>query len=241
MLGLITLDNGEDHTKPNTFGPRGLLSLNDAIDAALADDEIVAHRRHRQAVHPGGRRRPDLDRRRRAGRGPGRGRARPRGVPQAPGRRQAVVRVRQRPGARRRPRGRPALHLPDRHGQRARARPARGHARADPRLGRRLPRPEPGRRRQGGHPDRREPAQPGQDARRPGGVRLRARRRLLLRRRLPRAVAALGGRRPHRSGHRRAARDRPGRGLGRRPSPAASRSRWRRPAVPARRRRRRSS
>ncbi|MET1058857.1 MAG: 3-hydroxyacyl-CoA dehydrogenase NAD-binding domain-containing protein, partial [Nocardioides sp.] len=42
VLGLITLDNGEDHTKPNTFGPRGLLSLNAAIDAALADDEIIA-------------------------------------------------------------------------------------------------------------------------------------------------------------------------------------------------------
>ncbi|HYQ33802.1 MAG TPA: 3-hydroxyacyl-CoA dehydrogenase NAD-binding domain-containing protein, partial [Lapillicoccus sp.] len=41
-LGLITLDNGEDHTKPNTFGPRGLISLNTAIDAALADDEVVA-------------------------------------------------------------------------------------------------------------------------------------------------------------------------------------------------------
>ena len=41
-MGLITLDNGEDHTKPNTFGPRGLISLNTAIDAALADDEIVA-------------------------------------------------------------------------------------------------------------------------------------------------------------------------------------------------------
>ena len=40
--GLITLDNGEDHTKPNTFGPRGLLSLNAAIDAALADDEVTA-------------------------------------------------------------------------------------------------------------------------------------------------------------------------------------------------------
>ncbi|MGZ4454598.1 MAG: 3-hydroxyacyl-CoA dehydrogenase NAD-binding domain-containing protein [Nocardioides sp.] len=42
VLGLITLDNGEDHTKPNTFGPRGLISLNTAIDAALADDEVVA-------------------------------------------------------------------------------------------------------------------------------------------------------------------------------------------------------
>ena len=41
-MGLITLDNGEDHTKPNTFGPRGLISLNTAIDAALADDEITA-------------------------------------------------------------------------------------------------------------------------------------------------------------------------------------------------------
>ena len=42
VLGLITLDNGEDHTKPNTFGPGGLLSLNDAIDAALADAEVDA-------------------------------------------------------------------------------------------------------------------------------------------------------------------------------------------------------
>ncbi|MBZ5738741.1 3-hydroxyacyl-CoA dehydrogenase NAD-binding domain-containing protein [Nocardioides mangrovi] len=42
VLGLITLDNGEDHTKPNTFGPRSLLALDEAIDAALADDEITA-------------------------------------------------------------------------------------------------------------------------------------------------------------------------------------------------------
>jgi 3-hydroxyacyl-CoA dehydrogenase/enoyl-CoA hydratase/carnithine racemase len=42
VLGLITLDNGEDHTKPNTFGPRSLIALNEAIDAALADDEISA-------------------------------------------------------------------------------------------------------------------------------------------------------------------------------------------------------
>ena len=33
---LITLDNGRDHTKPNTFGPGGLASLDAAIDAALA-------------------------------------------------------------------------------------------------------------------------------------------------------------------------------------------------------------
>ncbi len=41
-LTLITLDNGHDHTKPNTFGPKGLASLNAAIDDALARDEVVA-------------------------------------------------------------------------------------------------------------------------------------------------------------------------------------------------------
>jgi 3-hydroxyacyl-CoA dehydrogenase/enoyl-CoA hydratase/carnithine racemase len=35
-LALITLDNGHDHTKPNTFGPQGLLSLNAALDAVAA-------------------------------------------------------------------------------------------------------------------------------------------------------------------------------------------------------------
>jgi len=33
---LITLDNGLDHTKPNTLGPGGLAALGQAIDAALA-------------------------------------------------------------------------------------------------------------------------------------------------------------------------------------------------------------
>ena len=36
MLALITLDNGHDHTRPNTFGPQGLLSLNAALDAVAA-------------------------------------------------------------------------------------------------------------------------------------------------------------------------------------------------------------
>ena len=36
VLALITLDNGLDHTKPNTFGPHGLLSLNAALDAVAA-------------------------------------------------------------------------------------------------------------------------------------------------------------------------------------------------------------
>ena len=42
MLGLVTLDNGLDHTRPNTFGPKSLVALNTAYDAALADDAIDA-------------------------------------------------------------------------------------------------------------------------------------------------------------------------------------------------------
>ena len=39
---LITLDNGRDHTRPNTLGARGLGELNRALDAALARDDVVA-------------------------------------------------------------------------------------------------------------------------------------------------------------------------------------------------------
>src|SRR4051794_6256250 len=39
---LITLDNGQDHTRPNTLGPRSLGELNAAIDAALGRDDVVA-------------------------------------------------------------------------------------------------------------------------------------------------------------------------------------------------------
>jgi len=35
-MALITLDNGYDHTRPNTFGPAGLLALRDALDAVAA-------------------------------------------------------------------------------------------------------------------------------------------------------------------------------------------------------------
>jgi 3-hydroxyacyl-CoA dehydrogenase/enoyl-CoA hydratase/carnithine racemase len=35
---LITLDNGYDHTKPNSFGPGGLASLDAALDGAFAAD-----------------------------------------------------------------------------------------------------------------------------------------------------------------------------------------------------------
>ena len=40
-LVLITLDNGLDHSRPNTFGPRSLGELNKAVDAALARTDIA--------------------------------------------------------------------------------------------------------------------------------------------------------------------------------------------------------
>jgi 3-hydroxyacyl-CoA dehydrogenase/enoyl-CoA hydratase/carnithine racemase len=41
-LALITLDNGEDHTKPSTFGPGGLASLAAALDDVEAHSPAVA-------------------------------------------------------------------------------------------------------------------------------------------------------------------------------------------------------
>ncbi|MCW2568764.1 MAG: hypothetical protein JWN54_2861 [Mycobacterium sp.] len=40
-IALITLDNGHDHTRPSTFGPGGLASLEAAIDAAEARSPAV--------------------------------------------------------------------------------------------------------------------------------------------------------------------------------------------------------
>src|SRR5947209_3065729 len=41
-MALITLDNGHDHTKPNSFGVRGLLSLQAALDSVAGRNDIVA-------------------------------------------------------------------------------------------------------------------------------------------------------------------------------------------------------
>ncbi|MDI9581590.1 MAG: 3-hydroxyacyl-CoA dehydrogenase NAD-binding domain-containing protein [Thermobispora sp.] len=41
-MALITLDNGFDHTKPNTFGAQGLIELNATLDAVAARTDIVA-------------------------------------------------------------------------------------------------------------------------------------------------------------------------------------------------------
>ena len=41
-MALITLDNGLDHTRPNTFGPAGLLALRGALDQVAGRNDIAA-------------------------------------------------------------------------------------------------------------------------------------------------------------------------------------------------------
>ena len=41
-MALITIDNGRDHTRPSTFGPAGLASLDAAIDAAMQVEGLAA-------------------------------------------------------------------------------------------------------------------------------------------------------------------------------------------------------
>jgi 3-hydroxyacyl-CoA dehydrogenase/enoyl-CoA hydratase/carnithine racemase len=49
-MALITLDNGHDHTRPNTFGPAGLLALRDALDSVAARTTPEAGERRIAAV-----------------------------------------------------------------------------------------------------------------------------------------------------------------------------------------------
>ena len=42
IAALITLDNGFDHTKPTTLGPKSLANIGAAIDEALGRDDVVA-------------------------------------------------------------------------------------------------------------------------------------------------------------------------------------------------------
>ena len=116
-LALITLDNGLDHTRPNTFGPAGLRNLGAALDerrARAAAGEIAAVAvTGKPFIFAVGADLSDV------GAGP-----RPRrrrwpspssattGLPPARRARRPDVRVRQRRRAGRRPRARAALRLP---------------------------------------------------------------------------------------------------------------------------------
>ena len=232
-MALITLDNGLDHTRPNTFGPKSLASLNTAIDAALARDDVAAIGvTGKPFILAAG---ADLT-----------------GLTGLRGRDDALLIARLGHAVFRKlgEGGKPsfafvnglalggglevALHCTYRTVQDSApaARPARGDARPGPRLGRRLPGAEPRRRRHRREADPREPPQPGPHARRARRLRGRAGRRRVPGRRLPRAVAALGGPGADRRRRGRAARGRPGRGLGRGTSRRAAASRTPRPEAP---------
>ena len=156
---LITLDNGFDHTKPNTLRP-GRPGQPRRGDHRGAGARAGVRRDHRQAVHLLRRRRHHrhaADHRRASRRWSSAGfghrvfaRLRDSAVPD--------VRVRQRRGHGRRPRGGAALPLPHavRRGQRARA--ARGVARPGAGLGRHPAAAQPDRHRPGRPGDHPEPA-----------------------------------------------------------------------------------
>ena len=216
-MALITLDNGLDHTRPNSFGPKGLAELDAAIDTALERDDVVADRTHRQAVHPRGGRRHHRDATHHPPRAGARGRAlRAPGVRQARRRPQAVLRIHQRTRHRRRTRGGPQLHLP--HGDRIGAGGGvqRVLPRHPPRLGRHLAAAQPRGCRPRGQDHRRERPEQQPDAARPGGRAGGYRGRDVRGRRLPRTLPRLGRPGGQRAGRGAAAGGRPRRRLGRR-------------------------
>ncbi len=220
-VALITLENGHDHTRPSTFGPGGLTSLNDALDAIEARSPSVRrHRGHRQAVHLRGRRR---HLRHPAGHRPVAGAAdrpaRSPGVRPAQERLGPDVRVRERRGHGRRPGDRAALPVPHALLRCRRAGAARVLPRPGTRLGRHAVAAEPDRCRQGRHGHHRERAQPEPHAQGEAGVRARHRGRAVRAGRLHRALAAVGGRRAPRRHRGGASGDRPRPGLGRRARP----------------------
>ena len=206
VLALITLDNGHDHTKPNTFGARGLLSLNAALDA------IAARAAAGEIAAVGVTGKPFILARRR---GPGRRRRRDRRRRARTRRRRASGRWASRRSATRCSGGwascgvpsfgfingvalggglEVALHCTYRtisSGVPMVALP-RVLPRPGARLGRRLPAAPADRAVRRAEADHREPAGAEQDAARPRGVRLGHRGRDVRARRLPRGVAALG-------------------------------------------------
>ena len=234
---LITLDNGEDHTKPNTLGPRSLTEYNDALNAALARDDIAAIAiTGKPFILAAG---ADL-----------------KALGGLTGRDQAVkiARIGHAVFDKLHTAAVPTfafvnglalgggLEISLHADYRTVSTAAAGIALAGvlPRsaagLGWHLPAAQPdrtGERRPGDHRERPEPEQ---DAERPAGREAGHRRRHLRRRRLPGRLARLGRPRRGRRDHRRPAGDRPRRGLGRGRDERAGSSPTRRSPAPRRRR-----
>ena len=212
---LITLDNGEDHTKPNTLGPRSLTAFNDALNAALARDDVAAIAiTGKPFILAAG---ADL-----------------KALGGLTGRDQAVTIARIGHAVFDKLHTSPVptfafinglalgggLEISLHAHYRTVSRAAAGIALPEcflgsaARLGRHLPAAQPDRTRQRGHGDHRERPQPEQDAGRAPGREARHRRRDVRRRRLPGRLARLGrsggGRRDHRRPSARSTGARPG-------------------------------
>ncbi len=202
QVALITLDNGKDHTRPSTFGPQGLRSLDAALDAAFAAEPAAIAVTGKPFVFAVG---ADLsgigalaDKADRSGLR----RVGAQGVPPASRVIDPDLRLRQRGRARRRGRARAALPLPDAGRQRGHDGAARVFPRHSARLGRHPIAAEDRRAGERGDGDRRERVEPEPDAAAGAGGRTRRRRRRARLGRLSRAVAGLAGRRARRHHHR---------------------------------------
>ena len=160
-VALITLDNGRDHTRPNTLGPLGLASLDAAISTAIeaAPDAIAVTGKPFIFAVGADLSQPGMVADRESAAEAVRG-FRPPGVPPARHLRHPDVRLRQRRGLRWRYGTRAALRLPDPGGERGRDGPARGLPRHPARLGWHPAAPadrRPGERRHRHHRERAEP------------------------------------------------------------------------------------
>ena len=187
-VALVTMDNGEDWQKPNTFGEqRSALARRGARPPANA--RLARAPAHRKAVRLRRRSRHRRVRRDHPGARPRGRRGRARAL--RPPARSSVHHPRrdQRRSARGRRRDRAPLRLPDDLLVGTPFRLPRGLPRAHPRLGRDAARPQARRRRAGGEVHRREPAPPEPHAHGSTGVRAGIRRRHVRARRVPRRVA----------------------------------------------------
>ena len=210
---LITLDNGFDHTKPNTFGPATLSGLSGVLSTlrarAQAGEIVGVGVTGKPFIFAVGADLTGIPKVTTARAGAGHRPARApdvRAAPDAPG---ADLRVRQRRGHGWRRRDRAQRGLPEHLCRGARGRAARVLPGSHARLGRLLHAAEPHRRRAGPEGHHREPAEHQPHAQGTAGLRARDRRRHVRAGHLPGGLPVVGGRRDHRQDRGDPSRGRP--------------------------------
>ena len=56
-IAILTMDNGQDYKKPNTFSEGAMVSLNKALDRIVAEEDVKGPDADRKTLHFCGRRR----------------------------------------------------------------------------------------------------------------------------------------------------------------------------------------